>query len=276
MNDRPSRAGLVRGVEARKIIPNLLTTVSLCSGMAALHFAVKAEWDRALAAIAVAAVFDALDGRAARLLHVSSRFGAVLDSLSDFLSFGVAPAFIIHQWMLRGQTPAAAGDAGGQSAKWLVTLVLAATMTYALCAALRLARFTAAARRAKPASPLSRFFVGMPSPAAAGAVLIPVMIERSYTFGQYNLPDWVVLMYTFVIGSLMISRVPMFSFKRVRVERYLVVPGLVIVGLFVAIAMKDPWLAASALAGLYLLSLPLSVGAYRRVRNAMRAAPHGA
>ena len=256
-------------IELRSMIPNLLTTISLCSGLASLHFSVRADWDRALAAIAVAAIFDALDGRAARLLRVSSNFGAVLDSLSDFLSFGVAPAMLVHQWMRRGdaplRSPASAPDTG-----WDIFILIAA-MTYALCAALRLARFTAAPSRAKPGSPLSHFFVGMPSPAAAGAVLIPVMLEQSRTFGDtLRTPPWAIGAYAIFIGLLMISRLPMFAFKKLRVKRHLVVPSLVIVGLLVFVVVKDAWLAASTLAGLYLLSLPLSIGAYRKAKTAAR------
>src|SRR6185295_10381274 len=120
-----------REVPIRRLIPNLLTSTALCCGLAALHFSLRGEWDHACLAVLFSAVFDALDGRAARLLRVSSRFGAVLDSLSDFLSFGVAPAMILYQWQIGKQ------DLLGK----YEFLGVAAVMLFALCSALRLARF---------------------------------------------------------------------------------------------------------------------------------------
>lgn len=242
-----------RMVPLRRIVPSLLTTVSLCCGLASLHFALRGDFDRALSAIAVAAVFDMLDGGAARLLRASSRFGAMLDSLSDFASFGVAPAVLLHQWMLRDS-----GAAG-----------LAATMIFALGAALRLARFTAA-RRSPPGSPLARFFVGLPTPAAAGIVLIPVMLETARTTG-YRLPEVVVILHTFFVAWLMTSRQPCFSLKKLRVPRQAIIPLMIAAGLGVVAASKDPWGGAAVLATIYLLTIPLSIVAHRRIRAEMAA-----
>src|SRR5262249_22816568 len=139
-----------------------------------------------------------------------------LDSLSDFLSFGIAPAMILHQWMLGAE-----GVMG-----------LAAVMTYALCAGLRLARFTAAGAKEKGGAPARSFFTGMPTPAAAGAALIAPMLEDSTTLG-YRAPAWAVVCFTLLISLLMISRIPMFSLKKVRISRPYVAPLLVGVGLLV-------------------------------------------
>jgi len=256
-------------VPIRALIPNLLTTIALCSGLASLHFSTKGQWNHALACIAVAAIFDTLDGRAARLLRVSSKFGAVLDSLSDFLCFGVAPALMLHQRLLDEEF-------------W----GLAACMTYALCAALRLARFTAAAPAPPEEAALGRFFTGMPSPAAAGAVLIPIMLAQTQELmaksqsslgqfqavQQFNVPNWAVIAYTFFVGWLMVSRRPMFSFKKVKVHRQLVVPLLALIGVMVFAATKFPWLVASALAGAYLLTLPWAHISHARVRAQLVAA----
>ncbi len=239
-----------RSIPLRRIVPNLLTTISLTSGLVSIHFALAQDWDKALAGIAVAAIFDALDGGAARLLRSTSRFGAVLDSLSDFLSFGVAPAVVLHQWMLSG-------------AGWMG---LAATITFVLCSALRLARFTSQ-RRGPVGSPLTRFFIGLPTPAAAAIVLIPIMTETSRTL-VYRMPKWLVVVHVFFIAWLMISRQPCFSLKRLRVPRRSVVPLLVCVGLGVMIAAKDAWLAATALASAYLLSIPFSIAVYGRLNRA--------
>lgn len=228
-------------VPIRKLIPSMLTTISLASGLAALHFALAADWDRALAAVAVSAIFDVLDGAAARVLKASSRFGAVLDSLSDFLSFGVAPAVILHQWMLK--------DAGA--------IGLAATMTFVICSAMRLARFTSQRKRSSPPA-MMMFFMGLPTPAAAGAALIPVMLFATHSM-QLRLPEWLVVAHTLVIAWLMISRIPTFSIKKIRINRRLAPLLLIAVGLLVVGASKEPWLTAAGITAAYLLSIPLSI-----------------
>jgi CDP-diacylglycerol--serine O-phosphatidyltransferase len=237
-----------RPIPVRRLVPSVLTTVALCSGMASLHFSLKQDWDRALAAIAVAAVFDVLDGRAARLLHATSRFGAVLDSLADFLSFGVAPALLLYQWQLK-------------NSEW----GLACVVTYVLCAALRLARFTARPRRTigRSAAAGARYFEGMPSPAAAGAVLMPLMIFLAKSTAIVP-SHWFVVPWTFLIALLMISRIPMYSIKAVHIRRYLAAPLMVAVGLFVVLAVKDAWLAAAVLSGLYVATIPISAFTARR------------
>ncbi len=242
-----------RAVPLARLIPNLLTTISLCSGLAAIHFALKEAWPQALLAVVVAAIFDVLDGRAARLLRVTSPFGAVLDSLSDFLSFGVAPALILHQWMLK--------DAG--------VFGLAAVMTYVLCAALRLARFTAEPISEKPGGrtvvkkPQSAaFFTGMPSPAAAGVVLIPALLYVSDA--NITAPDWAVTIHTIVVGTLMISRIPMFSIKKIRVQGTFVPLLILIVGLLVVLMTRYPWLTLVSICSLYVALMPVSVIAARR------------
>jgi CDP-diacylglycerol--serine O-phosphatidyltransferase len=241
------------------LIPNLLTTLALCSGLAALHFALQPNWEKAMGALVLAGIFDFLDGGAARLLRASSQFGAVLDSLSDFLAFGVAPALILHQWMLAAQGP----------------LGLAAVMTHALCAGLRLARFTAAIPKEKDkATAPSVFFVGMPTPASALAVLIPVMLSQSEAL-RYTLPAWAVASWTFAIGVLMISRWPMFSLKRLRVSRHALAPMLLGVGLVVVALVSDIWLTLSILAALYVLSAPLAWHVRRRQRMATTAPQAG-
>jgi len=254
-----------RSVTLAHLVPNLITTVALCCGLASLHYATREEWERAMAAVALSAVFDSLDGRAARLLRVSSDFGAVLDSLSDFVAFGVAPALILHQWIL------APVDTWG----------LAAVTTFALCAGLRLSRFTAAAPAAKAdsskpdakadakADPTrGNYFAGMPTPAAAGAVLVPAMLTQARIV-DVAIPQAVVVGYTLLIAILMISRVPMFSFKKLRINRRFVAPLLVAVGLFVILLFKDPWLTISAVAFAYLCSAPLSAWMRHRARAAM-------
>jgi CDP-diacylglycerol--serine O-phosphatidyltransferase len=253
------------------LIPNVLTTLALCSGLAAIHYALKPDWDRALAAVTLAGVFDALDGRAARMLRVTSGFGAVLDSLSDFLAFGVAPAVVLHQW-LTGQDRLV-GLAGVVS--------LAAFMTYALAAALRLARFTAepVGRSAPGASKegVTLYFRGMPSPAAAGIALSPLFLANSrYWPAEWVIPAWAIAALAFVIGLLMVSRIPMFSLKSVRISRRAVAPVLVAVALLAAGMLKDPFLVLALLATLYALSVPITAALWWRVRSSPGVQEHPA
>lgn len=266
---------LPTAVPIRRVIPSLITSLSLCAGLASMHFSIKAalggaqvgpgginDWDRALALIALAAVMDALDGRAARLLRVTSRFGAVLDSLADFLAFGVAPALLLHLWLLKD------ADVFG----------LAAVMMFVLCSALRLARFTSA-RPVSRTSPIAgKFFQGLPTPAAAGIVLIPPLLSTSGTVVRFfprwqPIPEWgqaLVVGYTLLVAWLMVSRVPMFSFKKIRIKRRLMGQFLAVVVVLIAAAMlRDPWLTLATLAGAYLLTLPFSLLAYRRLRATM-------
>lgn len=259
-------------VPALVLVPNLLTTLALCCGLASLHFALLKDWDKALAAIVLSGVFDVLDGAAARLLRVSSRFGAVLDSLSDFLAFGVAPALILQQWLL---VPAPAAGAE-KPAKWLITLTLVAVMTFAVCAALRLARFTSALD--KPAAALppgsapmkkpSLFFVGMPTPAGAGAALIPAFLLASGEVPEVaDLPQWLIAVWIMVVGLLMVSRVPMFALKGVRVSRRSTAPLLLLVVALAALMLREPWLVLGGIAIFYVTTIPWAWMLHRRTRR---------
>jgi len=289
-----------RTVPLRMFVPNLFTTIAMCCGLASMHYSLKGDWDRAMLAVLLSAVFDGLDGRAARLLRVASPFGEVLDSLADFLSFGVAPAMLIHQWMfsqaaVKAGVPPTLTDVFG----------LAAVITFVLCSAMRLARFTAAARpkqvSAAPPPPgeeqrevvlKSKFFQGLATPSAAAAVMVPIMLAYSKHVAPLVRPEygmqlaeggerlaqvdspaappsawviWAVIVYTTLIALWMISRLPMFSFKKMRVNRRAAVPMLVGVGLIVALAVTDFWLMVSLLTLAYLCTLPLSLAARRRV-----------
>lgn len=246
------RGGRGRPVPFRSIVPSAITTSSLCCGLASIHFSLGNEWDRALLAVALASVFDAFDGLAARLLHAQSKFGAVLDSLSDLVCFGVAPAMLLHQWMSRGTDPA---------------FTLASLMVFVLCAALRLARFTAAVEKPKTNPALSKFFTGMPTPAAAACVLIPPMLDQSKLF-TYTLPTWAVVANTFFIAWLMISRVPMYALKNTRVKPRHRPVLLVLLALLVVGIVRDTWLTLAGMAAIYLMTTPLSWWHHRRIRSA--------
>ena len=261
-----------RSVPALTLVPNLLTTLALCCGLAGLHFALAEDWDRALAAIVLSAVFDVLDGAAARILRVTSRFGAVLDSLSDFLAFGVVPALILQQSLLHATVPTPGSKAED-------TLGLVAVMIFAVCAALRLARFTSAllpaapiAHAATPPPPPGKkpgvFFVGMPTPAGAAVALIPAFLLASDEVPQVlDVPRWVIAAYVIVIGLLMVSTIPMFALKGVRVGRRWMAPLLLLVVVLATLMLREPWLVLAGIATLYVLTIPWAWALHRRAKK---------
>lgn len=259
----------IQHVPIRKVIPSVITTASMCCGLASIHFSLKGDTNEllktALFAIGLAALLDTLDGRAARLLKATSRFGAVLDSLSDLVAFGVAPGLLLHQWMLKDQ-----GSLG-----------LAAVVAFVMCSALRLARFTSMPTQKPSRSALAMFFQGLPTPAAAGAVLAPVMLDVSryahIRSEKVVSPEYIqalgpalVIANTFVVAALMISRIPMFSFKKVRIRRAAVVPLLALMGLLVIAMFKDPWLTMPLIVWGYLATIPFSFAAYRKASAEIR------
>ena len=230
-----------------KLIPNILTVLALCAGMTAIRFALLERWEAAVAAIIIAGMLDAFDGRVARLLGGGTRFGAELDSLSDVVSFGVAPAVILHVWVMN--------SAGGIG--WALVLL------YCVCCGLRLARFNTQLESDRPPPWAYNFFVGVPAPAAAGIVLLPMMLTFYLGRGIF---DHVALNSLVVIGvsALMVSRLPTPSFKSVRVAPNFVLLVLLLVGLLAAFLVVAPWKTISAIAVMYLLSFPFSFVAFRR------------
>ena len=237
-----------REVPIRILIPSMFTILALCAGLTAIRMAIELRFDVAIAAIVLAAVLDALDGRVARLLKATSRFGAELDSLADFVNFGVAPAIIVFTWALDGM----------RSMGWLVVLV------YSICAALRLARFNVALDSDQPAWK-GEFFVGVPAPAAALIVMLPIYLEGT------GIPDVasltvLILGYTLMIAFLMVSFVPTYSGKLFgqRVAREYVLPVFVLGALFVAVLLTYPYLTLTAGTLAYLAVIPLSFMSYRK------------
>lgn len=239
----PTRRNRLKGYSFNRMVPNLLTVMALCAGLTSIRFGFQARWEPAVFALLIAAIFDALDGRIARLMKVTSEFGAMLDSLSDFVSFGVAPAVLLYFWTMQEW-----GVVG-----WALVLL------YGVCCALRLARFNTQGGddEARPAWAYN-FFVGVPSPAAAALVLLPLML--TFVFGQGVL-DRPIVSAIFLLGvsALMISRVPTYSFKNFKVPHKYVLPTFLFVGLVAAFVASEYWATLSALAILYLASIPLSV-----------------
>lgn len=237
-----------KAIPVRTLVPNLITLLALCAGLTAIRLAIESKLEWALAAIVFAAMLDGIDGRVARMLKGTSKFGAELDSLADFVNFGVAPALILYFWGLHDL----------KSAGWIVALV------FAICAGLRLARFNVMADDPDAPAWAGNFFTGIPAPAGALTVLLPIYL---YFLGVPNGPVtiWLTFFYTLAIALLMVSRLPVFSGKRVgkRVPPEMVLPVFVVVVLFVALLISYPWEVLSAGAVLYLACLPLGWLSYR-------------
>jgi CDP-diacylglycerol---serine O-phosphatidyltransferase len=250
-----------RRIPVRTLAPNLVTLLALCAGLTAIRMAFENRYVLALGAIVFAAILDGLDGRLARLLKGTSRFGAELDSLSDFVNFGVAPALILYFWDLHDL----------KSAGWI------AAMVFAICAGLRLARFNVMLEDPNRPVWAGNFFVGMPAPAGAITVLLPIYVVF---LGVPRSPvlTWLTLVYTLAVASLMVSRLPVFSGKRVgtRVPPEMVGPLIVVVVLSIALLIAYPWVLLTAVTLAYLVSLPFGWLSYRgyerRDREAKTAA----
>jgi CDP-diacylglycerol---serine O-phosphatidyltransferase len=248
----PARRRRLRARPLIHLVPNMFTVLSLCAGLTSIRYALDQRFELAVALIVVAGVLDGLDGRSARLLKITSKLGAQLDSLADFLSFGVAPALLAYLWTLY-QVPGAG---------WALVLL------FATCCALRLARFNIELEDPDRPAWMSRFFTGMPAPAAAGSAMIPMI--AAFAFEAEWPRIWVLnaAMLVFV-AVMMVSRVPTFSIKMaiLRVKPEWVLPTLIFVGLFVAALSAAPWLTLLAVGLIYLASLPVGVITARRLRR---------
>lgn len=247
---RRERRPRLKGMPINRLLPNVLTTLALCAGMTAIRFAIQAQWRAAVIAILVAALLDALDGRIARLLNGQSKFGAELDSLSDAISFGVAPAMLLFLWVMK--------NGGGLG--WVSVLA------FTVCSALRLARFNAKLGESDLPPWAFNYFTGVPAPAGAGLALLPLIASFEIGPGIVGHP-LVVGIWTVLVALLMVSRLPTFSLKGIRVPHRHIVPVLVVVGLVAASLVSAPW-ATLALIGLaYLMSLPFSLRQFRALER---------
>lgn len=224
-----------------RLLPNAVTVLALCSGLSAVYFAFSGRFELSVAAAGIAALCDALDGRLARMLDASTRIGAELDSLSDLVAFGVAPALVLYIWELNDLRFG-----------WSFALV------YAVCMALRLARFNTLIDAEDPYPFTKEFFVGVPAPAAALAAGIPLYLWLEFGPGWWS-TSWVVAGWTVLVAALMVSRLPTLSFKTVRVSPRWVAPLLVLVPVTAAVLITFPFLGLAVVAACYLLLIPYTV-----------------
>lgn len=248
----PSRHRRFKAIPVRTLLPNLITLLALCAGLTAIRMVVENNIQLALAAIVFAALLDGIDGRVARLLKGTSRFGAELDSLADFVNFGVAPALILYFWGLHEL----------KSAGWIVALV------FAICAGLRLARFNVMIDEPDRPAWAGNFFTGIPAPAGAITVFLPIYLAL------LGMPTglivvWLTFVYTLLIALLMVSRLPVFSGKRVgkHVPPEMVLPVFVVVVLFFALLISYPWEVLTIGTLAYLACLPIGWWSHREYQR---------
>jgi CDP-diacylglycerol--serine O-phosphatidyltransferase len=248
----------VTGPSFNRMIPNIMTLLGLCAGLTSMRYALEGRFGAAAVAVMLAGCIDGLDGRLARLLKATSRFGAEFDSLADFCCFGVAPAFILYLWSLQ--------SLGGFG--------FAPCLMFAVCMALRLARFNAALDATPPIAHAYayNFFTGVPAPAGAGLVLFPLCLGlegRSLgvgwlqSVGHHPLFCAIVLVGT---ALLLVSTLPVWSFKNFKVPGAYVLPLLLGIGTFTALLVADPWAALAAAGLIYLGMLPFSRRSFHRLR----------
>jgi CDP-diacylglycerol--serine O-phosphatidyltransferase len=239
-----------RGISFRAMIPNTITVFALCLGLTGVSLAIGGEWEKALASIVLAGVLDGLDGRIARLLRAQSKFGAELDSLSDNIAFGTAPALILFLWSLQ-----MAPRFG-----WIAALALA------VCCALRLARFNARIDAAEQPHKSAGFNTGVPAPAGAGLAFVPIylwLITGNDLFRHWG----PVMAWTLFIALLMISSLPTYSWASIRIRRDWRMFALAGIALFGAALIRAPWQTLLALAVLYLVMIPFGLASYARVKR---------
>ena len=247
---------LARGLTLRALIPNAITASALCFGLTGIRFAITGDFEKAVLAVLLAGVLDGIDGRIARMLKAQSRFGAELDSLADNVSFGVAPALILFMWSLKD----------------LPRLGWFASLAFAICCALRLARFNARIDSESQPHKSAGFLTGVPAPVGAGLAMLPmylwIVTERSEFRHPIAVGIWLVLM-----AFLLISSVATLSWTSLRPRRSIRLELLVVLGLVGAALLTEPWLTLIGICVLYLATLPYGIWSYARVKQRRAARP---
>ena len=249
MTQRAPQKKRFRSVSIFWLLPNMLTIAGFVSGLTALRFALDGRWAGVIVLIAVAAVFDALDGRTARRFKTQSAFGAALDSLSDLVVFGVVPALCLFVWALQ--------DSGNMA--WVATLF------YAVSIALRLARFDS--ELPNPPDYAANYFTGIPAPAAGFLVLMPVVIDLEFGLDVVRQATYVSV-WLVLIGASAVSTMPTFAGKKLKLPVDTVLPVLALVGLVGAAIVTEPWLTYLSVSMIYIISLPISALRFSREKSA--------
>ena len=243
-----------RGLTLRAVLPNAITAAALCSGLTGIRFAINGNWQMALFAIILAGMLDGIDGRIARLLKAQSRFGAELDSLADSLSFGMAPALVLYLWSLND----------------LPRLGWFAALGFAICCALRLARFNARIDLEDQPHKSVGFLTGVPAPVGAGLAFLPMYLWIATGEAAFRQPVFVAV-WVAAIAVLMISNLATFSWTSIRPRRSIRLEAIALAGMVFAALLTEPWWTLVGLSVVYLLLMPFSVVRYARIKRQRRA-----
>jgi len=238
------------GLTLRAMVPNAITSAALCAGLTGIRFAIDERWDMAVYAVILAGLLDGIDGRVARAMKAQSRFGAELDSLADSLSFGVAPALILFLWSLND----------------LPRLGWFASLAFAVCCALRLARFNAAIDTEDQPHKSAGFLTGVPAPVGAGLAFLPLYLWEASGLELFRDPA-LVGAWVAGIAFLLISNVATLSWSSVRPRRSVRLGMIAVVGLTLAALLTEPWWTLVAICAVYLALMPLGIVRYARIRR---------
>jgi CDP-diacylglycerol--serine O-phosphatidyltransferase len=234
-----------------RLLPNLVTLTSLCIALSAIRFALHGDFFKASAFLLFAGFMDGIDGRLARFLHSSSDFGAQLDSLVDFVNFGVTPGFVIYSWVN------AYADIRGLD--WAMVLF------FAVCGAIRLARFNVDLTR-QPKNPILEkyFFKGIPAPVGAAMSMLPMVLTYQFGAGFYSHP-LLVIIYTCILAVLMASTIPTISIKKIPIKNENAYLTLLILGSIIIGLLVQPWLTLAIIGVTYAFSIPMTVFFYYKI-----------
>ncbi|MFB0613375.1 CDP-alcohol phosphatidyltransferase family protein [Aurantiacibacter poecillastricola] len=254
-HERVTRSRAGPGLSLRSLLPNAITAAALCSGLTGIRFAIGENWTMAIFAIILAGMLDGIDGRIARLLKAQSRFGAELDSLADSLSFGMAPALVLYLWALQDMPRIG----------WF------AALAFAICCALRLARFNAQIDLEEQPHKSAGFLTGVPAPMGAGLGFLPVYLWLASGEAIFRDP-LLVGIWTVIVAVLMVSNLATPSWQSLRPGNNFKLAAIALAGLLVAALLTEPWWTLAVVSLVYLVLIPWAVLGYGRVKRAKRAA----
>ncbi len=238
----------MKKLSLRSLIPNLFTFISLTFGLTAIKFAIDGKWQISVSLIVFASFLDNIDGKLARFLKTNSDFGVELDSLADFISFGIAPAIIVYLW----------------SKSLFVETSWAVVIFYAICSSSRLAKFNLTNYENKNDSKKIKYFSGISTPAAAGFTLLPMMIYFRYS-PDLPLNEVIIKFYIFIPAILMISNIPTYSLKGVKFEKKFMPFLIIILASILSLLLTDFWLAMIIIIIVYFLSIPFAIYEFKRL-----------
>jgi len=233
-----------------RLFPNVITIMAICFGFTSIRYALDSKWDVAVTFIIIAGFLDVADGRLARFLKATSNFGAQLDSLADFVNFGVSPAAVLYLWYLQ--------EINIKGMGWAMVLF------YVICSAIRLARFNSDLAIQDRPDWKEGFFTGVPAPAGAYLAVLPIMLNFKFDIIEYVHPILVGI-YLIIIALLMSSRIPTFATKKLIIKKEYVSLVLVVTGLVTGVIIMEPWIVLPFLGIIYLISIAFSVRAYNKL-----------